>query len=110
MDHQQQRGWRCPDGDTSAAVGADGELQRVVVGMVSQLMGQLAVEVRREVGQMLNTSNTTVQLLREPLLYTLYFEYSASINHTVTSRTTLRTTLLSIACSNFQYLSCYLHM
>ena len=52
MDHQQQRGWRCPDGDTSAAVGADGELQRAVVGMVSQMLGQLAVEIRREVGQM----------------------------------------------------------
>jgi len=52
MDHQQQRGWRCPDGDTSAAVGADGELQRVVVGMVSQMMGQLAVEIRREMGQL----------------------------------------------------------
>ena len=52
MDHQQQRGWRYPDGDTSAGLAADEELKRVVVGIVGQMMGQLAVEIRREVGQL----------------------------------------------------------
>ena len=52
MDHQQQRGWRYPDGDTSAAMAADEELKKVVVGIVGQMMGQLAVEIRREVGQL----------------------------------------------------------
>ena len=53
MDRQQQRGWRCPDGDTSAASAVDGGIQRVVVGVVGQMMGQLAVEIRREVGQLI---------------------------------------------------------